>query len=106
LILRGACDLVLFDEQGGITDVLRLGDPGGPDPYFVRLEEPVYHTYLLRSEVLFFLEATPGPLDRTLTEYATWSPAEEEPDPAYVQDLRDRVERHGRSRHAPKAELC
>jgi hypothetical protein len=96
---------VLFDERGGIGDVLRLSDPAGPDSYFGRLEEPVYHTYLLRSEVLFFLETTPGPLVRTRTEYAPWSPAEDQPYAAYVQDLRDRAERHRTSSRARAAEV-
>lgn len=91
LILRGACDLVLFDEQGGIADVLPLGDPAGGGAFFVRLAQPVYHTYLLKSDFLVFLETTPGPFDRRLTEYAPWTPHEQEPSDHYLQELCRRV---------------
>jgi cupin fold WbuC family metalloprotein len=92
LVLRGACDLVVFDEQGGILNVLPLSDPRRGAAFFVRLDEPVYHTYLLRTEFLIFLETTPGPLDRRLTEYAPWAPAEDVPNEAFQKQLGDRVE--------------
>jgi len=92
LILRGACDLVLFDEHGGIAEVLPLSDSAAGDTFFVRLAEPVYHTYLLRTDFLVFLETTPGPFDRRLTEYAPWAPHEQEPNDHYQQELRQRVE--------------
>lgn len=92
LILRGACDLVLLDALGNVADVLRLSDPAGRDAFFVRLAEPVYHTYLVRSDFLFFVESKSGPLDRRLTEFAPWAPAEDEPTGDYVKDLRRRAE--------------
>ena len=76
-IIRGAGDLVLFDEQGGVTEVLALSDCAGGKTFFVRLAEPVYHTYLLKTEFLIFHETTPGPLDRGLTEFAPWAPTED-----------------------------
>jgi cupin fold WbuC family metalloprotein len=100
LIVRGECDLVLFDEQGGIVNVLPLSDPSRGAAFFVRLDEPVYHTYLLRTDFLFFLETTPGPLDRQLTEYAPWAPAEDVSNEAFRQQLRDRVAHQQRGPHA------
>lgn len=92
LILCGACDLVLFDELGQIADVLSLGDVRSADTFFVRLAEPVYHTYLLSTEFLVFLETTPGPFDPRLTEFAPWSPPEPWED--YLPQLRRRVLEH------------
>lgn len=97
LVVCGACDLVLFDEQGGVAEVLRLGDPARGAVFFVRLAGPVYHTYLLHTDFLFFLETTPGPLDRRLTEHAPWAPAEDAPSGVFQRDLRGRVEDRRRS---------
>ena len=63
LIIRGSCDLVLFHEDGGIADVLRLSAAANEGAFFVRLTEPVYHTYVLNTDFLLFLETTPGPFD-------------------------------------------
>jgi cupin fold WbuC family metalloprotein len=91
LVLRGECDLVLFDEQGEIQDVRTLSAAGSGRAFFMRLSEPTYHTYLLRTDFLLFLETTPGPLDRSLTEFAPWAPAETSPFESYQQDLQSRV---------------
>jgi|SRR5688572_26607998 len=91
LVLRGECDLVLFDEQGEIHNVLPLSAPGTDVPFFVRLTEPVYHTYLLHSDFLLFLETTPGPFDRRLTEYAPWAPAETDSVSTYQENLQVRI---------------
>lgn len=91
LVLRGACDLVLFDERGEIVDVLPLGDSSSGRTFFVRLSLPVYHTYLIRTDYLLFLETTPGPFDRRMTEHAPWAPAETGPIESYQQELQTRV---------------
>jgi cupin fold WbuC family metalloprotein len=91
LVLRGECDLVLFDEQGEIQDVRTLSAAGSGRAFFMRLSEPTYHTYLLRTDFLLFLETTPGPLDRSSTEFAPWAPAETSPFESYQQDLQTRV---------------
>jgi cupin fold WbuC family metalloprotein len=91
LILRGQCDLVLFDEQGDIQNVQPLNAPGTDNPFFLRMTEPVYHTYLLHTDFLLFLETTPGPFDRRLTEYAPWAPAESDSFLSYQHDLQTRV---------------
>ncbi len=87
-IIRGAGDLVLFDEQGNVAEVLALGDWSTGKPFFVRIAEPVYHTYLLSTEYLTFHETTPGPLDRGLTEFAPWAPAEGPAGVAFMERLR------------------
>ncbi|NLF67500.1 MAG: cupin fold metalloprotein, WbuC family [Candidatus Anammoximicrobium sp.] len=87
-IIRGAGDLVLFDEQGGVRKVLPLSDCGGGKAFFVRLAEPVYHTYVLKTDFLTFHETTLGPLDRALTEFAPWAPADAPSAAAFMERLR------------------
>lgn len=91
LILSGECDLVLFDEQGKVVDLRSLGPFGSGRPFFVRLGQPTFHTYLIRTESLLFLETTPGPFDRNQTEYAEWAPDEKGSVDRFLQDLERRV---------------
>jgi cupin fold WbuC family metalloprotein len=92
-IIRGACDLVFFDEQGGVAEVLALSELARGNPFFVRIEEPLYHTYLLKTDFLLFHETTPGPLDRRLTEFAPWAPDEGEFAAEFLDQLRSCIER-------------
>lgn len=91
LILRGRCDLVLFDELGGVTDVRTLSPFGSGGEFFVRLARPTFHTYLIRTEALLFLETTPGPFDRNQTDFAKWAPDEKGSVDAFLQDLEQSV---------------
>lgn len=95
-IIRGACDLVFFDEQGGVKHMLALSELARGNPFFVRIEEPLYHTYLLKTDFLLFHETTLGPLERRLTEFAPWAPEEGELAPEFLEHLRARIERHRR----------
>jgi cupin fold WbuC family metalloprotein len=90
-MIRGSCDLVLFDEQGNIADVKTLGEPNSGKAFFIRLSDPIYHTYLLHTDTLLFLETTPGPFDRERSQFAPWAPAETGEFTAFQQDLLRRV---------------
>jgi cupin fold WbuC family metalloprotein len=98
LIIRGACDLVLFDEQGRVADVMALCDAASGGSFFVRLTEPIFHTYVLRTAFLLFLETTLGPFDRSLTEDAPWAPSANEPHTVYVDTLCKQIEAHQSAR--------
>ena len=91
LIIEGECDLVLFDEQGNIAQVKSFSDRHSGQPFFVRIAEPIYHTYLIAKDFLLFLETTPGPFDRTRTQQAPWAPTETEEFSNYQQELVIRV---------------
>jgi cupin fold WbuC family metalloprotein len=73
-VIDGAVDVVLFDDAGSITDVMPMGTYGSKKPFFYRIAEPLYHTLIIRSEVLVFHETTSGPLQRDQTVLAPWSP--------------------------------
>lgn len=73
-VLRGEVDVVLFDEEGDVVEVLRLGGMDSDLPHFCRMVLGSYHMFLIRSEVLVFCEATTGPFDRDKMIFAPWSP--------------------------------
>ena len=100
LILRGECDLVLFDGQGEVVDVRSLSPFGSGRSFFVRFAQPTFHTYLIRTDSLLFLETTPGPFDRNQTEYAAWAPDEQGLVEAFLEDLERRVAKWPRAQMA------
>jgi len=44
------------------------------------MEEPVFHTLIIRSDVLVFHETTNGPFDRKDTVFAPWAPEDDDVD--------------------------
>lgn len=91
-MVHGACDVVLFDDDGVITDIVHLSadDPGLP--FYYRLSEPLYHTVVATSPVVFH-EITNGPFVPGRAEHAPWSPDENDAlaSAAYLAELWDRM---------------
>lgn len=77
-IVEGEVDVVLFEEDGAIHEIVRLGPIGSGRACFYRLNSLLYHTLVIRSELLVIHEVTNGPFDRCLTEYAPFAPGEED----------------------------
>jgi len=73
-VIEGLVDLVLFDEDGNPKRVVRMGDYDSGRIFYFRMATPVFHTLIVRSEVLVFHETTNGPFDREATVFAPWSP--------------------------------
>lgn len=75
-IIEGNADVIAFDENGNITDVIKMGDYRSGLMFYYRMSEPLYHTLLIHSKTLVFHEITSGPFNRSDTEFASWSPDE------------------------------
>lgn len=92
-VIEGDVDVVLFEDDGSIREVIRMGPFGSGRPFFYRIADPVFHTLLIRSAVLVFHETTNGPFRRADTVFAPWAP--EDQDGAgverFVADLDARV---------------
>ena len=73
-ILRGSTDYFLFDDVGNIAEKIELGDQYSKKCFFFRLSEPTYHSMLIRSGVVVFLEITQGPFDPSDNVVAPWAP--------------------------------
>jgi cupin fold WbuC family metalloprotein len=88
-LIDGTADIVIFEDDGEIADVISLG-PG--KNFYYRLELPKYHTLLINSPLLVVHEITNGPFDITQSDFASFSPAEGEPDAiGFTAGLRRRV---------------
>ena len=76
-ILEGEVDVVLFDEDGSIRQVVRMGAPDTGKVFYQRLSDPIYHTLIIRSEFLVFKECTEGPFLRENIVFPEWAPADQ-----------------------------
>jgi cupin fold WbuC family metalloprotein len=73
-VLEGDVDVILFDEQGGVTEFVTMGAPSSGRPFFYRMPPGQFHALSIRSEVLVFLESTKGPFRAGDSESAPWAP--------------------------------
>ena len=89
-VVEGEGRIVLFDDDGQVTQVVRVGPYGSDRAFYYRLAEPRFHALLIDTPVIVFHEATSGPFRPEDTEWAAWSPADSDPEAciAYVEELR------------------
>ena len=74
LILSGETDYFIFDDDGSILRKIVMGDYQSEKCFFFRLQEPLFHSMIIRSKTLIFLEITKGPFRREDTVFAEWAP--------------------------------
>jgi cupin fold WbuC family metalloprotein len=75
-VIEGSAVVVFFDDQGGIEEVIRIGDFASGKQFYFRNDDPRYHTQLITSDFLVFHETTNGPFNRADTIFAPWAPEE------------------------------
>jgi cupin fold WbuC family metalloprotein len=74
--IEGCFDLVIFDGDGSVLDLVEFGTSGSGRNFFCRLPPGLYHGLLIISDIVVFHETTSGPFSRAQTEFAPWAPAE------------------------------
>lgn len=92
-VIQGEMDVIVFDDEGTITDVIEMGEYHSDKVFYYRLDGPRFHTVLVKSEVIVFHETTSGPFRREETLFAEWSPADSDADAVcrFVEDLKARA---------------
>lgn len=90
LIVKGRCGVLLFDEQGEVTQQLILDANAGVFGLTIPLNQ--FHSLLALESGTVFFESKAGPYSALSgEEKASWAPAEGE---AGWQDYRDTMQRH------------
>jgi len=74
-MIEGEMDLVLFDHNGKVTEVITLGDYRSGHTFYFRFNHAVFHTVIIKSEFAIFHEVTKGPFVRSENVYAQWAPS-------------------------------
>jgi len=77
-VLEGIIDVVLFENSGHISEVVRLEANSANIGNFILLPANQYHSVIIRSDFALLFESTPGPFDPAVTVYADWSPREDD----------------------------
>lgn len=97
LILDGEADILLFDDDGTLTDVIPMGAPGSGRPFFYRMPKGQYHSLKIRSEVLVFVESSKGPFNKADMQDAPFAPQslESEKGRAYIAGAIDAFKGQG-----------
>ena len=92
LVLDGEADYVTFNEEGEIENKIVMGDYTSGHQFYQNTAPGVFHTILVRSEWLVFLECTLGPFNKDDMVYPNWSPAGSDTDEVnmYVSHLLER----------------
>jgi|TARA_B100001964_G_C14244424_1_gene606670 cupin fold WbuC family metalloprotein len=75
-VLEGSADVIFFDNTGKITKIISLSDASSKSCFYYRINEPTYHTFIVKSDIFIFHETTQGPFRKSDTIYAPWSPKE------------------------------
>lgn len=90
-VVEGRMDVVLFDEVGGITEVIPLEAYSCGRRFYYRVSRPTYHSMLIRSDFVVYHETTEGPFLETDSVDAIWSPEESD-----FPGVKEYMERLGR----------
>jgi len=88
-ILRGRLRILIFDDQGAVTNSFLLDADAGRTG-IVRLSPGVWHMEIPESEIIVIHEVNTGPFrPQSSNEWAAWSPPEDERDSVagYLQKL-------------------
>ncbi len=92
-IIEGELDIVIFEEDGSIRKIIRMGDCASGKTFYYRSSLPVFHAVVVRSEIAIFQETTQGPFIKGETVFGPWAPESEGPDAVrYLADLRKAID--------------
>ena len=97
-LMEGRMDVILFEEDGEILEVVPMGEFESGLPCFYRQTVPLYHTIIPRSDFVAFKEATQGPFRPDNMIQAKWAPSDEEALKGYIEELAARTEGAGSAR--------
>ena len=75
-IIEGELEILLFDDDGTIHEVIPMGTYQSGRVFFYRLAEPCFHSVLVNTSYVLFHETTNGPFNAADTEFAQWAPME------------------------------
>jgi cupin fold WbuC family metalloprotein len=92
-VIEGELEVVIFRDDGLILDLIEMSDYTGGKMFYYRLADSLFHTMLIKSDVVVFHETTNGPFLREDMISADWSPPESETEAVrrFLENLDSRV---------------
>lgn len=90
-IITGKVDVYIYKDNGEVIKKIEMGDYSSGKPFYYRIEKNIYHSMIIKSDVLVFVETTTGPFRSDETEFPKWAPLEENKNEVNV--FLDRIEK-------------
>ncbi|MCK9630289.1 MAG: WbuC family cupin fold metalloprotein [Methanoregula sp.] len=75
-LIDGEVLLLLFEDNGNLREVIQMGDYNSGKIFYYRIDNPIFHSIVIKSESTVFHESTKGPFIRENTIFADWAPEE------------------------------
>ncbi|MBN2781755.1 MAG: WbuC family cupin fold metalloprotein [Campylobacterales bacterium] len=79
LVLHGEVDYITFNDDGEVESITQMGDFKSGKVFYKSLRDEQYHSMVIKSDWLVFLEITEGPFERSNTVFAQFAPNDDEP---------------------------
>lgn len=73
-ILEGEADVLLFDEEGNLSDRFSMAPAGNDLPFFYRMPAKQFHSLDIKTDFLVFIESTKGPFVKSDMQNGNWAP--------------------------------
>lgn len=73
-IIYGEVDVVLFEDDGEIREVISLAHCKNGVSFFYRISEPIFHTLVVKSEFVVLHEITNGPFNEGGAIFGSFAP--------------------------------
>jgi cupin fold WbuC family metalloprotein len=90
-IVFGELDVVLFDDYGVPTRRIEMGPGGSGKVQIYRLNRPIWHAVIVRSEYACIHEVTNGPFRAEDNDFAPWAPEADEPLRLFLAEAVERL---------------
>jgi cupin fold WbuC family metalloprotein len=78
LVIDGEVDYIMFDNDGNVDEIVEMGGVESKKSFYQTIRQDKFHTLIIKSEWLVFLEITNGPFDKKNTIFPNWSPLDSE----------------------------
>ena len=98
-VIHGAADVVFFNNSGKVKKIISLSKTEKLSSMYYRVSEPVFHTFIVKSDCFIFHESTQGPLKKSDSLFAPWSPKDTELEKIklFKQKIKEEVKRFKKS---------
>ena len=78
LILQGEVDYLSFTGSGELAERVELSDYQSGYPFFQMTPPDLYHSLIIKTRWLVFVEVTGGPFLKVDSNFAPWSPEDDD----------------------------
>jgi cupin fold WbuC family metalloprotein len=72
LVLEGIALVKVYDNQGNIKKIFKIGDYTTKYPFFYKMKKNTYHSFNFLTKFFIFKETTQGPFNKNETIFAKW----------------------------------